>query len=119
MRATVLVDGDGAQRAIAAWLAATQGLRRAAFVEGLTAAPDLPEDVPVTRLAAGCVCCLGQVPLRVGIVRAVRSARPQALLLVLAGGEHEQRVRALLADGSLGVRFSVEADDEPAAEDPY
>jgi len=117
MRATVVIDGAGAAGAIAAWLAATQGLRRAAFIEGLTAAPDLPDDVPATRLAAGCVCCVGQVPLRVGITRAVRSARPQALLLVLPGGAHRPRVRALLADGSLGVRFEVETDDGHA-EDP-
>jgi len=111
MRATVVVDGTEAPGAIAAWLAATRGLRRAAFIEGLTAAPDLPDDVPATRLAAGCVCCLGQLPLRVGITRAVRSARPQALLLVLSGGAHAPRVRALLADGSLGVRFEVEGNE--------
>lgn len=118
MRATIVVagnDGAGSAGAIAAWLAATEGLRRAAFVEGLTAAADLPADVPATRLAAGCVCCVGQAPLRVGITRAVRSARPQALLLVLSGGAHVPRVRALLADGSLGVRFEVEAEVEPGA----
>jgi hypothetical protein len=43
----------------------------------------------------------------VGITRAVRALRPDALLLVLSHGEHFERVRALLADGSLGVRFEL------------
>ncbi len=109
MRATVVVADPRAPDAIAAWLAATQGERRAAFIEGLAATIELPDDLAVTRLAAGCVCCLGQVTLRVGVVRTVRNARPDALLLVLSSGAHVPRVRALLADGSLGVRFEVEA----------
>ena len=107
MRATVVVDGAGAADAVAAWLAATQGMRRAAFIEGLGAALDLPDDVATTRLAAGCVCCLGQVPLRVGIVRAVRSARPQALLLLLASGAHAPRVSTVTNLSFRGWRGEV------------
>jgi hypothetical protein len=59
-------------------------------------------------MGAGCVCCMGQVPLRVGLTRMVRALRPDVVLLVLASGEHLARVRALLADGSLGVRFELE-----------
>ena len=68
----------------------------------------MPEDVPLVRLGGACACCLGQLPLRVAIVRLMRSRRPEALLLLLAGPEHADRVRALLADGSLGIRFDVE-----------
>jgi hypothetical protein len=38
----------------------------------------------------------------------VRSVRPDSVLLVLSHGEHLARVRALLADGSLGVRFALD-----------
>ena len=107
MRATVIVADGGAQCAVDAWMEATASLQRAVFVEGVLTALELPSDVAVTRLASGCVCCQGQVPLRVGITRAVRAQRPEALLLVLARGEHLERVRALLADGSLGVRFEL------------
>jgi hypothetical protein len=107
MRATVVVADGGTQRAVDAWLDATASARRAVFVEGVFTALDLPADVAVTRLASGCVCCLGQVPLRVGITRAVRAQRPDALLLVVSRSEHLERVRALLADGSLGVRFEL------------
>lgn len=107
MRATVLVAGPAVQTAVDAWLSATVSARRAVFIEGAFARLELPPDVSVTRLAAGCVCCQGQVPLRVGLTRAVRTQRPAELLLVLSQGEHLGRVRALLGDGSLGVRFTV------------
>jgi hypothetical protein len=106
MRATVLAGKD-APSGVADWLAATGAARRAVLFEGFGGALDLPPELPVTRLAAGCVCCLGQVPLRVGLTRLVRAHRPDELLLVLADGQHLARVRALLADGSLGVRFAL------------
>ncbi len=108
MRATVAVHGSEAQRDVDAWLAATPSERRAVIVESPFAEVQLPDDVPLTRLGGACPCCLGQLPLRVAIVRLVRSQRPDAVLLLLAGGEHADRVSALLADGSLGVRFLVE-----------
>jgi hypothetical protein len=108
MRASVLVGDAAAQQAVDSWLAANPSGRRAVVVEGVFSSLEVPSDVPLARLGAGCVCCLGQVPLRVGLTRLVRSERPDAVLLVLSHGEHLERVRALLADGSLGVRFSLE-----------
>jgi hypothetical protein len=108
MRASVLVGGNGVQQALDQWLSATSQGRRAVVVEGIFSTLDVPPDVPLTRLGAGCICCLGQVPLRVGLTRMVRSVRPEAVLLVLSQGDHLERVRALLADGSLGVRFVLE-----------
>jgi hypothetical protein len=108
MRATVIVGAGDVQPAADAWLAATSGSRRAVLLEGAFSALDVPPEVQVTRLGAGCVCCMGQVPLRVGLTRMVRALRPDVVLLVLASGEHLARVRALLADSSLGVRFELE-----------
>lgn len=108
MKAAVIVGTGDVQPAADVWLAATSGSRRAVLIEGAFSALDVPPGVPVTRLGAGCVCCMGQVPLRVGLTRMVRALRPDAVLLVLASGEHLARVRALLADGSLGVRFELE-----------
>jgi CO dehydrogenase nickel-insertion accessory protein CooC1 len=109
MKARVIVGaGNGdTQPTVDAWLAETSGVRRAILIEGAFSALDVLAGVPVTRLGAGCVCCMGQVPLRVGLTRLVRAQRPDVVLLVLASGEHLARVRALLADGSLGVRFEV------------
>jgi hypothetical protein len=108
MHARVQVHGGDAQRHADAWLAQHAGERRAVIVEGAFVPLATPDDVAVERLAAGCPCCLGQVPMRVTLVRLVRALRPGALLVLLAGGDHEARVKALLADGSLGVRFEVE-----------
>jgi len=108
MRASVLVGGSGVQQALDAWLSAMSQLRRAVVVEGAFSTLEVPADVSLTRLGSSCVCCLGQVPLRVGLTRMVRSVRPDAVLLVLSQAEHLERVRALLADGSLGVRFVLE-----------
>ena len=107
MKATVIHGVGDVQAGVDAWLAETAASRRAILIEGSFTALDAPPGVPVTRLGAGCVCCLGQVPLRVGLTRMVRTLRPDVVLLVLANGEHLARVRALLADGSLGVRFGV------------
>ena len=107
MRATVVVADGGTQGVVDAWREATASAQRAVFVEGAFTVLELPSDVAVTQLASGCVCCVGQVLLRVGITRAVRALWPDALLLVVSRGEHLERVRALLADGSLGVRFEL------------
>ena len=107
MRARVAMATDGLQRHVDAWLTEHPTGVRMIIVEGL-AAIDAPDDVAITRLAAGCVCCLGQVPLRVALVRSVRALHPEHVLLLLASGAHFDRVRALLADGSLGVSFELE-----------
>jgi hypothetical protein len=51
------------------------------------------------------------VPLRVTLTRSVRAHRPDDMLLLLASTQHLARVRALLADGSLGVRVDVRLDE--------
>jgi len=84
MRATVAVNDGEVQRAVDAWLAATLLERRAVIVENPFAEVQLPDDVPLTRLAERALL-LGQLPLRVAIVRLVRSQRPDAVLLLLTG----------------------------------
>ena len=108
MRATVAVRDGEAQLAVDAWLSKTMSERRAVVFESPFDEVHVPDDVPVVRLGGACACCLGQLPLRVAIVRLMRSQRPAAVLLLLSGPEHANRVRALLADGSLGICFDVE-----------
>jgi G3E family GTPase len=89
------------------WLAKRPHGCRAIVSEGFGsfAAPD---DVAVARLGGGCVCCVGQTPLRVTVTRLLRAERPEHLLLLLSDAEHLPRVRSLLTDGSLGVRLELE-----------
>ncbi len=109
MRATIRQAPPADQQdALNAWLALPSNGRRAVIAESGFVPIEAAGDVPLARLAPGCVCCVGQVPLRVTLTRMVRAHRPDEVLLLLANAEHLPRVRALLADGSLGVRFEVE-----------
>jgi hypothetical protein len=109
MRATIRLAAPAEQQArLDEWLARLSNGRKVVIAESGFAPLDAPDDVPVGRLAPGCVCCLGQVPLRVTLTRMVRAHRPAELLLLVASADHLPRVRALLADGSLGVRFELE-----------
>lgn len=109
MRAAIRVAAPAEQQAqLDDWLAQSVRGRRAVIAESGFLPLEAPADVPLARLAPGCVCCVGQVPLRVTLTRTVRAVRPDDLLLLLATADHLPRVRALLADGTLGVRFEVE-----------
>jgi hypothetical protein len=96
------------QAAIDAWLAASLAApptaaqtARAVIAEGALFELTVPDDVALARLAPGCVCCLGLVPLRVTLTRLLR-ARPRALLLLVAADDHLPQLRALIASGDLG-----------------
>jgi hypothetical protein len=110
------------QAALDDWLAAhadvnleagdgTGACRYAVIAEGallpLAAAPG----VVIERIAAGCGCCVGTIVLRVTLARLLRRHRPAALLLLIAGGEHRERVRRLLLAGELGVQFVDREND--------
>jgi hypothetical protein len=98
---------DRVQDAVDDWLALPTLGPRAVVTEGSFAPLDVPDEVAVERLAGGCVCCFGQLPLRVTLVRLIRAGRSD-LLLLLASGGHLPQVRTLLTDGSLGVKLELE-----------
>lgn len=109
MRAAIRVVAPAGQQAeLDRWLDGATVGRRAVVAESGFVPLVAPDDVALAQLAPGCVCCVGQVPLRVTLGRLVRAHRPQDVLLLLAAADHLPRVRALLADGSLGVRFELE-----------
>jgi hypothetical protein len=111
--ATLRAAAGEAERdaAIAAWLrspAAARTPRRAVLVEGALFTRSGPQEVPLVGLGAGCPCCAGSVALRVALGRTLRALRPEAVLLLLAGGEHLPRLRQMLEGGGMGVRFEIE-----------
>lgn len=67
-----------------------------------------PASVPIARLAAGCVCCVGELPLRVTLARILRQHKPRAVLLIVADATHLERVRAMLTGGQFGAALEVE-----------
>ena len=98
-----VAQGSAAQKAaLDDWLAAAPPAPCAVLAEGAFIDLDAPAAVEVVRLAAGCMCCLGIVPLRVALTRLLRAHRPQSLLLLVATDAHLPRLRALLDSGDLG-----------------
>jgi len=91
--ATVVVTGArGAGKTT--WLAyelarRPAGERRAVLLTEAGAVA-LPESANVTVVAAepGCICCVGQVSLRVALTRLLREAQPQRLYLELGEPAH-------------------------------
>ena len=100
----------GAAQAVAiqAWLMAHPTGRRAILAEAGLQALDVPDDVMLVRLMAGCICCVGFVPMRVALVRLLRQAPPNELLVLVADGTHLERVRALLRDPGLGLELAAD-----------
>lgn len=100
--AATLVTGPSAaarEAAIGAHLAAAgQGGVAAVILEGL---PDprsilTPSDfLEVHRIAPGCVCCTGNLVLRVTLNRVLRR-RPERLYIGLASTEHLDQLRSWL-----------------------
>ncbi|MCA3218256.1 MAG: hypothetical protein ING59_06805 [Burkholderiales bacterium] len=84
--------------------------QRALVVEGPSFALQVPQDLMVVRLVAGCVCCVGQVPLRVAVTRSLRAMdgmRPRALLLLVSQAAHLPRLRAQIERGDLGAGIAL------------
>lgn len=95
-----------AQAALDAWLQSGPPAPRAVIAEGLQPL-QVPDQVALSQLASGCVCCIGQLPLKVTLLRMLRSIHPRSLLLLVARADHLPRVRTLVADGTLGVKLNV------------
>lgn len=113
LRAALCVAATDAERdaAIEGWLRQSPTEphgRRAIIAEGVLFDGTGPQGVPLVGLAAGCPCCTGLLTLRVVLGRTLRRVRPDSLLLLVATADHLPRLRRLLGDGELGVRFELE-----------
>jgi len=104
--ATTLVTGASAaarEAAIAALLEAapvSPGGFDAVILEGLASGSSpIPTDssVRLVRLVAGCVCCTGNLVLRVTLNRLLRQG-PERLFIGLASSEHLDQLRSWLQD---------------------
>jgi len=99
--ATLVIGGNAAEREAAIAAALDTRLVNAAILEGLPSgsAPldlfstELP--VLVSRIAPGCVCCTGNLTMRVTLNRMLRKS-PARLYIGLASTAHVERIRAFL-----------------------
>ena len=100
---TTLVTGPSAQAregAIAVHLAEMhQDGANAIILEGLATGSSpldsLPDDISVARIAPGCLCCTGNLVLRVTLNRLLRQ-RPERLFIGVARSEHLDQLRSWL-----------------------
>jgi len=70
--------------------------RQAVIVEGGPGTLTAPPGVEMVQLAAGCVCCVGQLPLRVTVARLIRQVRPARLWIEVSDGRHLAELRRQL-----------------------
>ncbi len=68
-----------------------------------------PTGVTLHQLAAQCVCCVGQLPLRVILARIIRQEKPARIVLELLHAEHLERALELLQSGSFGEHLQLES----------
>jgi hypothetical protein len=75
------------------------GAKTAVILEGLAPGNSpldtLPAHVPCARIAPGCLCCTGNLVLRVTLNRLLRQ-RPQRLFIGVARSEHLDQLRSWL-----------------------
>jgi hypothetical protein len=98
-----LVTGPGAQAreaAIAAHLGDPhQDGAQAIILEGLASGTsplaDLPAGLPLARIAPGCLCCTGNLVLRVTLNRLLRQ-RPRRIYIGVADSGHLDQLRSWL-----------------------
>lgn len=111
---TTLVSGARAgQREAAIAAALTPGVAAAVVLEGLADAnsplADADPAVRVLRIAPGCLCCAGNLVLRVTLNRLLR--RPPAQLFIsLANADHLGQLRAMLSSQPYGDLLALEPD---------
>jgi hypothetical protein len=112
---TTLVTGSRArdrEAAIAAALA--PGLSAGIILEGLAeAVSPLAENaggaLELRRIAPGCLCCAGNLVLRVTLNRLLRRP-PVQLFISLANAEHLERLREMLCSEPYGALLALRPD---------
>ena len=112
---TLVVGATYAAREAAIAAALQAGQQSAAILEGL---PDgrsgspleqalRPDDI--RRVAPGCLCCTGNLTMRVTLNRVLRHP-PQRLFISLANAEHLEQIRAFLDTPSYQPLLTLTAD---------
>jgi hypothetical protein len=114
---TTLVAGARAgvrEAAIAAAIARHPQRSTAVILEGLADAnspliADPAQALQVLRIAPGCLCCTGNLVLRVTLNRLLRHP-PAQLYISLANAEHVDLLRAMLSGAPYGDLLALEPD---------
>jgi hypothetical protein len=116
MTLTTLVTGGSASAREAAIAALLDSQRSTALIlEGLSDGNDPfvqfcdVADFQIKRIAPGCVCCIGNLTLRVTLNRILRNP-PARLFLSLAAASHIEKVRTFLTDAPYDALLKLTDD---------
>jgi len=113
-----LVTGASARRREAAIASALEGAQTdgrhgiAVILEGLPdGGPGLEasDKLLITRIAPGCLCCAGNLVMRVTLNRLLRQ-RPQRLFIGVADGTHLDQLRSWLSSAPYDQLLALTAD---------
>ena len=117
---TILVSGGdylARENAIAGHLASAAPAATSieVILEGLPAGQAILTNSPslqIQRIAPGCMCCIGNLAMRVTLNRVIRR-QPGLLVISLAGNEHLDNIRLFLSqapyDGLLELAKEIHA----------
>jgi G3E family GTPase len=76
--------------------------KKAVIVEGGDERLQAPAGVTLVQLAPACLCCVGELPLRVALARRLRQ-RPSAIWVEVSSLVHREQLLQRLEQGSLGL----------------
>ena len=113
--ATLVAGGSYAAREAAIAALLQPGQRSAAILEGLPdGKPGSPLDLAldagdIKRVAPGCLCCTGNLTMRVTLNRVLRHP-PQRLFISLANADHLEQIRAFLCAPAYQPLLRLTAD---------
>jgi hypothetical protein len=97
--ATLVIGGNAASREAAIADALDPSQTSAVILEGIPSGQSILDEprtnLQVIRIAPGCVCCVGNLTLRVHLNRILRKS-PQRLFISLVNDTHLAQVRAFL-----------------------
>ncbi|WP_420472792.1 GTPase [Noviherbaspirillum sp. ST9] len=100
IRATLVTGATPALREAAIRWAMAGGVRTAIILEGIPDAvsglDDTASDLVIARIAPGCLCCTGNLTMRVTLNRMLRG-KPERLYIAMATASHIEQLRAFLS----------------------
>jgi hypothetical protein len=88
------------------------GLRAAVILEGLpdgSAILEASDKLLITRIAPGCLCCAGNLVMRVTLNRLLRQ-RPERLFIGVADGTHLDQLRSWLSSAPYDQLLALTSD---------
>jgi hypothetical protein len=111
---TLVAGGRAGEREAAIAAALVPGMAVAVILEGLpdgnaTLAGELPGAPHIVRIAPGCLCCAGNMILRVSLNRLLRR-RPARLFISLADSAHLEQLRSWLSRAPYDDLLRLETD---------